>query len=158
MQSSVHPSLHANLHHQTVFAKFTLTIVYPSPYKRLVWHITKHIQILLNERFNYLIGKKVFIILTWINRFLFSSKRFFGNFIPHKTITCNQKDPPWIDKEIKTLIAEKNALYKRLKRRMLNSKLLDKLDALQGKTTKFNNFFSILVLQESRKIIIWSSH
>ena len=31
----------------------------------------------------------------------------FGNFIPHETITCNDKDPPWMNKQIKTLIAEK---------------------------------------------------
>ena len=38
-----------------------------------------------------------------------------------------------MNKQIKTLIAEKNAFYKRLKRSMLNSKLLYKLDALQAK-------------------------
>ena len=44
-------------------------------------------------------------------------------------------------KQIKTLITEKNALYKRLKRRMANSKLLDKLDALQAKLQSSINFF-----------------
>ena len=44
----------------------------------------------------------------------------FENFIPHETITCNDKDPPWMNKQIKTLITEKNALYKSLKRRMVN--------------------------------------
>ena len=65
----------------------------------------------------------------------------FENFIPHETITCNDKDPPWMNKQIKTLIAEKNALYKRLKQRMVNSKLLDKLDALQAKLQSSINFF-----------------
>ena len=32
--SSVHPSLHPNCHHQIVFAKFILPIVYPPPYLR----------------------------------------------------------------------------------------------------------------------------
>ena len=32
--SSVHPSLHPNCHHQIVFAKFILHIVYPPPYLR----------------------------------------------------------------------------------------------------------------------------
>ena len=36
--SGVHPSLHPNCQHQIVFAKFNLTIFYPPPYKRLVWH------------------------------------------------------------------------------------------------------------------------
>ena len=51
----------------------------------------------------------------------------FENFIPHKTITPNDKDPPWMNKQIKTLITEKNGLYKRLKQKLVNTKLLDKL-------------------------------
>ena len=31
----------------------------------------------------------------------------FENFIPHETITCNDKDPPWMNKQIKALVAEK---------------------------------------------------
>ena len=67
----------------------------------------------------------------------------FENFIPHETVTCNDRDPPWMNKQIKTLIAEKNALYKRLKRRMLKSKLLDKLDTLKAKLQSSINCFSI---------------
>ena len=65
------------------------------------------------------------------NKQVFVSKEtimnIFENFIPHKTINPNSKDPPWINKQIKTLITEKNGLYKRLKQRLVNSKLLDKL-------------------------------
>ena len=35
----------------------------------------------------------------------------FENFVPHETITCNDRYPPWTNKQI----AEKIALYKRLK-------------------------------------------
>ena len=34
------------------------------------------------------------------------------NFIPHETITCDDRDPPWINKEIKKLILEKNLAFK----------------------------------------------
>ena len=61
----------------------------------------------------------------------------FKNVIPYETITCNDKDSPWMNKQIKTLITGKKDLYKRLKRIILNSKLPDRLDAfidaLQGK-------------------------
>ena len=53
----------------------------------------------------------------------------FEIFISHETNTCDDKYPPWMNKQIKTLTAEKNASHKFLKRRMLNSKLLDKPDA-----------------------------
>ena len=36
--SGVHSSLHSNCHHQIVFAKFNLHIVYPPPYLREIWH------------------------------------------------------------------------------------------------------------------------
>ena len=75
----------------------------------------------------------------------------FKNFIPHETITCNDKDPPWMNKQIKTLIAEKNTLYKRLKQRVVNSKLLDKLDALQAKLQSLINFFQFKYYREISK-------
>ena len=78
----------------------------------------------------------------------------FENFIPHETITCNDKDPPWMNKQIKTLIAEKNALYKHLKGRMVNSKLLDKLDALQAKLQSSINFFQLKYYRKISKKII----
>ena len=37
MDAGVHPSLHANCHHQIVYAKFNLKIPYPSPYEREVY-------------------------------------------------------------------------------------------------------------------------
>ena len=37
---------------------------------------------------------------------------FFHNFIPNKNIICNGKDPPWFNKQIKTLIEKKNHLFK----------------------------------------------
>ena len=37
----------------------------------------------------------------------------FRNFIPHETIKCKSKDPPWINKEIKNALRKKNRIYKR---------------------------------------------
>ena len=39
--SGVHASLHSNCHHQIIYAKFDLRIIYPPPYERTVWHF-KH--------------------------------------------------------------------------------------------------------------------
>ena len=38
VDSGVHPSLHPNCHHQTVYAKLNLKIHFLSPYKREKWH------------------------------------------------------------------------------------------------------------------------
>ena len=55
--------------------KFNLKMFYTPLCKRLVWHYSKHILILLNEPLNYLTVDKVFLILMSINRLLFSKKR-----------------------------------------------------------------------------------
>ena len=144
MHSGVYPSLHPSCHHQIISAKFNLTIFYLPPYKRLVWHY---------QQANTDLIKRVTELFDWgkslsnldvdkqVSVFNEPIMNIFENFIPHETITCNDKDPPWMNKQIKTLFAEKNALYKRLKQRMVISQLLDKLDALQAKLQSSINFF-----------------
>ena len=46
--------------------------------------------------------------------FLFNKtiKNIFSNFIPHETVTCDDRDPPWINNNIKQLIQEKNDTYR----------------------------------------------
>ena len=104
MHSGVHPSLHPNCHHQIVFAKFNLTIFYPPPYKRLVWHyqqantdlIKRAVELFDWEKsFNLEMNKQVSVFNETI-------RNIFENFIPHETITCNEKNPPFMNKQIKT--------------------------------------------------------
>ena len=39
--------------------------------------------------------------------------KFFHNYIPNKFILCGNKDPSWLNEEIKSLIHRKNSLYQR---------------------------------------------
>ena len=39
-------------------------------------------------------------------------KNIMSNYIPHETITCDDRDPPWITKDTKQLILDKNHAYK----------------------------------------------
>ena len=39
-------------------------------------------------------------------------KNIFSNFIPHETVTCEHRDPLWINSNIKQLIQEKNDTYR----------------------------------------------
>ena len=67
-------------------------------------------QILLNERLNYLTGKNVFLIVKkQVSVFNEIIMNFFENFIPHETITCNDKDPPWMNKQIKEVLYKINS-------------------------------------------------
>ena len=41
VESGVQSSLHQNCHHQIVLARFNFKVVFPTPYKREVWHFKK---------------------------------------------------------------------------------------------------------------------
>ena len=53
------------------------------------------------------------------------------NFIPHETIICDDRDPTWLNKEIKKLMTEKNLAFKSYGCSNRNMFLLEKLKALQ---------------------------
>ena len=107
--SGVHSSLHPNFHHQTVFAESN--IVHPPPYLREIRHYreanTGLIIIRAIKEFNWervssntSVNEKADIF----NRTILNILR---NFIPHEITVCDNKDPPWFNNRIKTLIQEK---------------------------------------------------
>ena len=114
MESRVHSSLHSNCHHHITFAKFNLKIHYPPPYEREVWHYQKA---------NVYQIKQAISEFPWDNCFtninvneqveLFSQiiQNIISNYIPHETITFDDRNPPWIDEKIKKLVLPKNHAY-----------------------------------------------
>ena len=99
MHSGVHLSLHPNCHHQIVFAKFNLTVFYPPPYKRLVWHYQQTNTDLLKravELFDWEKSLSNLDVKKHVSVFNETNMTIFENFIPHETITSNDNDPPWI--------------------------------------------------------------
>ena len=115
MSSGIHFSLHQNCHHQIVFAKFNLKVHYPPPYKRELRHFEKtntdHIKRAVNgfpwERSfaNLDINDKVYLFNETI-------KDILSNFIPDETTTFDDRNPSWINSQVKHLINGKNATYK----------------------------------------------
>ena len=55
------------------------------------------------------------------------------NFILHKTVLCDDIDPPWFNTKIKSLIHEKNITFKRLRSDRRNSCLRRQLNCLQDR-------------------------
>ena len=111
MESEVHFSIHANCHHQAVFAKFNLKTFYPPPDKREIWHYNKantDLRRPLHEFFwenrfsNTDANQKVFLFNETI-------KNILSNFRPHDTIVFDVGNLQWISSKIKNLIAEKNS-------------------------------------------------
>ena len=115
MESGIHSSLHSSCHHQIVFAKFNLSIFYPPPYERTVRYYERANTELIRraiDQFNWVrtlsnvnVDEKVyFFTKTLLN--------IIQNFILHETIIRDDRDPPWINNEIKKLMFEKNLTFK----------------------------------------------
>ena len=109
VKSGVHSSLHANCHHQCVFAKFDLKIYYPLPYEREVWYYQEANSILIRRAIHEFNWKRTLSNLnvdeqvTVFNRTILNIMK---NFILYETILCDDKDPPWFNKRIKPLTQE----------------------------------------------------
>ena len=62
-------------------------------------------------------------------------KNIMSNYIPQETITCYDRVPPWINKDIKHLILDKNHAYKSYIR---NDKTLQFFNQFQFLQTKLS--------------------
>ena len=60
-------------------------------------------------------------------------KNIVSNYIPHETIGCNNRDPPWINKNIKKLINDKNHEYKSYRQNENNSPTFQNFQFLHSK-------------------------
>ena len=56
-----------------------------------------------------------------------------SNFIPYQTITIDDKDPPWFNTKIKSLLQEKNKIHQHFRKDRNNTQLLRKLEHLQNR-------------------------
>ena len=143
IETGVHPSLHPNCHHQIVFAKFNLQIYYPPPYPREIWHYKQANTELIRRAITDFNWDRAFLN-TNVNEkvSIFSSTilNILSNFIPHETIVCDDKDPPWFNRTIKSLIQEKKDTFNKYRKSKNNIQLLQHLRILQE---KLNSFISV---------------
>ena len=66
--------------------------------------------------------------------YLFSKtiKNIVSSNIPHETNICNDRDPPWINKNIKKLISDKNHAYTFHRQNEINSSTFQNFQFLQS--------------------------
>ena len=114
MDSGIHSSLHSNCHHQIVFAKFNLSIFYPPPYERTVSYYERANTELIRRAIDQFDWVRALSNVNVDEKVYFFTKTLLNiiqNFIPHETIICDDRDPPWINK-IRKLMLEKNFAFK----------------------------------------------
>ena len=108
--------------------------MYLPPYLREIWHYrevnTRLIRRAIKE-FNWERAFSNTNINEKVNIFNRTILNILNNFIQHETIVCNDKDPPWFNKRIKTLIQETNVTYKIFRHNKDNPDLIYRLKFLQ---------------------------
>ena len=119
VDSGIHPSLHPNCHHQIIHCNINLQVEYPPPYQRHVWNYAKAnkdaiLSALQNVDCHRLFAKKT--VHQQVNLLNDIILNIFTNFVPNKVIACDDRDPPWINDNIKNKIKWKNSMYKNYKR------------------------------------------
>ena len=111
----IHSSLHPNCYHQLTYLKTNMETIYPPPYERVLWDYKKANVDMIRRSLNY---------INWVDKFKNMSVNsqvetldeillnVFSNFVPNKSVSINDKDPPWMNKLIKVKINTKNKFYK----------------------------------------------
>ena len=133
-ESGVYPTLHPNCHHQIEYTKFNLQIYFPPSYLREIWHYKDPNTELIKRTISRLNWQRAFLNTTADEKVGIFTKTVFNiisNFIPHETILCNNKGPPWFNKKIRTSIKEKNTAFNRCRNNSSNLELKRHLKFLQ---------------------------
>ena len=116
VNSGVHASLHPNCHHQIVHSSSNLNISYPPPHQRLVWDYKKADSKNIRKALDSVNWERLFdqkAINAQVTAFNETILDVFCNYVPNKYITIDDKDPVWMNENMKTKIKEKNAFYQK---------------------------------------------
>ena len=99
-----------------IYSKLSLKAEYRPPYNRKVWNYNLADTDFIKRTIadcdwpSLFLGKHVHQPAENLRETLLN---IFHNYIRNKFILCGDKDPPWINKEFKSLIHRKNYLYQR---------------------------------------------
>ena len=134
IKSGTQPSLHPNCHYQIIYAKFNLEVLYPPPFTREVWHYQDSNVDLIRRSINEFDWDRAFANKHVDEKVLIFNKtvlNVLSNFIPHEVKVCDDKDTPWFNVKIKSLINEKLRTYNAYRKNIGNSQLRKNLSSLQ---------------------------
>ena len=87
-----------------------MQIYYPPQYYREVWHYKDADIELIRRAIDGFNWQKVFSnknVNEKNDTFNKTILNILSNFIPHETITCDDRDPPWFNKKLKSSIYKK---------------------------------------------------
>ena len=97
-----------------MFARFNLKVVFSPPYEREVRHFKKANVENIRKTINGFKWEKSFQNMNvndMVHLFNTTIKNILHNFIPHETITFDDRDPLWINSSIRRLVQDKNEVH-----------------------------------------------
>ena len=92
-----------------------MQVEYPPPYTREIWDYGKAQFDLINKAIENFDWNKLFSgqdIYNQVNLFNTTILNIFRNFIPNKVILCDDKEPPWVNEEVRLLIKQKKLMFR----------------------------------------------
>ena len=120
INSGTRPSIDMYCHHQITYCTTNIEIPPPPPFERKIWHYNRADVNLLKKSINnfpwenYLSQNRD---PNWqVKSFTEIFLNIMSNFIPNEITKVKPRDPPWITKELKTILNRKNRLYNNYKR------------------------------------------
>ena len=100
IDSGAYASFHSNCHPQIIYPKFDLKISHPPPYERTVWHFKHancdHIKRAI-DFFDWESALNCLDANDQVSVLNSTMMNIVTNFIYNETITCDDRDPPWMN-------------------------------------------------------------
>ena len=109
--------MYPNCHHQIVFSNFNLRIYYPPPCECLICKYKKANADFIKRPIKDFDRKNKLSVIgvnDQVELFNETIVNIMSNFIPNETMILDDKYPPCLNKNIKSMIDYKNAIYKKL--------------------------------------------
>ena len=139
IESGVQPSIDNHCQHQIIYGKLNILSPTPPPYERIIWDYykteTSKIRDIINSLdWNMLLcdleSEEMAEVFTGVLYSILSSH------IHNKTVKCNDKDPPWITKELISAIKRKHRVYRKFVQRGRRPEEWNLVRTIRNRTSK----------------------
>ena len=127
-------SLHPNCHHQLIYTKFNIEVIYPPLYPGEVWHYQDSNVDVIRRSISEFDWDRSFAnkhVDEKVSIFNKTVLNVLSNFFPHEVIVSDDKDPSCFNGKIKSLFNEKHRTYNAYCKNTNNIQLRNNLRSLQ---------------------------
>ena len=92
-----------------------MKVEYPPPYECVFWDYSRADKASINQAINAIDWEEILVHKTVESQVYELSNlllNIYSNYIPNKTVLCDDKDPPWMTNGIRTVVKMKSNAYK----------------------------------------------